>query len=127
MKHLRRIFEAKDLSDSEKSQKEEIEDSFLQYIESEDCYVDDEPNGFEDNNTHLLISFTKENTLGANDMKEFDSLIEEESNSIILLKKIRTCLSRLEYDGYTWAFETTDDEFKVKIFYKSTKLTRAQN
>ena len=123
MKHLRRIFEAKDLSDSEKTQKEEIEDSFLQYIDTEDCYVEDEPNGFEDNNTHLLISFPKGSTLGVNDMSEFDSLIKEEEENIILLKKIKTCLSRVEYDGYTWAFEQDDDSFHIKVFYKNTKLT----
>lgn len=108
MKYLKK-YESLDGTDI---QYEEVDSIFAEYIDDEDI-------GYIENKSQAYIKVSIYKTyvkVLASDIDKLDVIIDDYNNNILLMKKLKTQLSRLDYLKYKWAFESNSEEYIIKIY-----------
>ena len=127
MIYLRKIFESID------NQKEDIESVFSDFLDETYKAFDGESYPvceIEDSDSrYMSVSIYKDTSVNnvVNNISEFDDMLNSKNKELEFLKKVKTCLIRLNYLKYKWAMNNEEDssEFYISVYYKDIKLCLA--
>jgi len=117
MKYISKFFEAKEEDDI---QYQEIESIFYQYVDDEVCDI------FNDNASIIRVVIYKDDiNSSANDLAEYDILLDSMMEDIKYYKKIRNYLTRLDIMDYKWHISYKDSYVTIDIDRENKELTLA--
>lgn len=119
MRYLKRVFE----EFNHKSQYEEIEDYFLDFIENqtEDSEIFCEMEDADGSQTYCIFRSWLQGESKFDSIEEFDELLSFNKVKTNFLKKLKVCLKRLNQYGFTLEYEENPEQINILVFYKKDK------